>query len=220
MNSAPPGEPAAAQQPPSVRMFLLGGAGSDTVDVLARVLSEHGAPASAIPGLGGLSAAALQAVNREVAAVVDRLLELDLGELLLAGWRRYSELTKAAQRTLAHPGSQEMVVLASHRVVSTHHPRVDLLVDEARTHTFVFEVTVTFELNAVTAVVQRGELVALRSGECTVTVTLKLESTPLELTRTGKVDLDVVVPLRRPLPLVSRNGHPPRLTRPAPPHQV
>ena len=85
----------------------------------------------------------MQAVNREVAAVVDRLLELDLGEL--AGWRRYSELTKAAQRTLAHPGSQEMVVLASHRVVSTHHSRVDLLVDEARTHTFVFEVTVTFD---------------------------------------------------------------------------
>jgi hypothetical protein len=106
-----------------VRMFLLGGAGGDTMDALARVLSEQGAPASAIRGLGGLSAAALQAVNREVAAVIDRLLELDLGELLLAGWRRYSELTKAAQPTLAHPGSQEMVVLASHRVVSTHHPR-------------------------------------------------------------------------------------------------
>jgi hypothetical protein len=48
VSSAPPGEPAAAQEPPSVRMFLLGGAGGDTVDVLARVLSEQGAPASAI----------------------------------------------------------------------------------------------------------------------------------------------------------------------------
>ena len=61
---------------------------------------------------------------------------------------------------------------------------------------------------------------ALRSGECAITVTLKLESTPLELTRTSKVDLNVVVPLRHPIPLVSGNGHPPGITRPAPLHQV
>lgn len=190
----------------SARTFLLGDAVADTGEVLARSLSEHGAPQSAIRGLGGLSAAALQVVNREVATVADGLLNLDLGTLLITGWRKYTDLTKAAERTLVRPDSEELVVLAKHRIVSTHHPSVDLIVDEAKTHTFIFKLTVVFDLNAVAAVVRRGELVALRGGECVVTATLTLEATPLELTRKGSIDLGLAVPLRRPIPLAQRDG--------------
>ncbi|MGH3974629.1 MAG: hypothetical protein ACRDS9_15065, partial [Pseudonocardiaceae bacterium] len=120
----------------SARVFLLGhDAGADTAEVLARSLRECGVAGSAIQGLRGLSASALQAVHREVATVTDGLLNLDLGDVLLSGWRKYTDLTKAAERTLASPGSEEVVVLATHRVVSTHHPSVDLIVDGAKVYT-------------------------------------------------------------------------------------
>jgi hypothetical protein len=188
-------------EPLSARTFLLGETADNTADTLADTLSEQGVLQSPIRGLGGLSASAWQAIWQEIATVVDGLLNLDFGDMVISGWCKYSDLTKAAQRTLANPGSEEVVALASHRIVSTHHPSVDLIVNEATAHTFEFELTVVFDLTGVAAVVRRGDLVALRSGKCTVTATLKLEKAPLELTRKAIIDLHLVVPLRRPIPL-------------------
>lgn len=205
--------------PLSARMFLLGAdTGADTAAVLARSLSECGVARSAIQGLRSLSVSALQAVHREVATVADGLLELDLGDVLLSGWRKYTDLTKAAERTLASPGSEEVVVLATHRVVSTHHPSVDLIVDGAKVHTFVFELKVEFDLKGVVAVVRRGDLVALQCGECVVTATLTLEGTSLKRSRKGRIDLVLAVRLDPPIPL-ARQAHQlpvPRLGRPPP----
>lgn len=197
-------------EPMSARVFLLGETGDNTVDVLARSLSEHGMVQSSIRGLGGLSASAWQAVCQEIATVVDGLLKLDLGDMVISGWCKYTDLTKAAQRTLASPGSDEVVALATHRIVSTHYPSVDLIVNEAKAHTFEFELSVVFDLTGVAAVVRRGDLVSVRGGKCTVTATLKLEKTPLELTRKASIDLHLVVPLRRPIPLAHQACHPPR----------
>jgi hypothetical protein len=194
--------------PLSARMFLLGDA-TETVEDLTRSFSDCGVAHSAIQGLRGLSGSALAAVDREIATVTDGLLNLDFEHLLMSGWRKYTELTKAAERTLAAPGSEELVVLAMHRVVSTHHPSVDLLVDGVKVHTFVFELTVVFELNGVTAVLRHGDLVALRGGQCVVTVTLTLEGTPLKLSRKGRIDLALVVQLHWPIPLAWQGHHSP-----------
>jgi len=188
-------------EPLSARVFLLGD-GTDTVEVLTRSLSEQGVFPSAIQGLRSLSGSAVQAVNRQIATVTDGLLALDLGDVLMSGWCKYHDLAKAAERTLTSPGSEEVVVLATHRVSSTHHPSVELLVDGVKVHTFVFELQVTFDLNGVTAVVRRGALVALRGGECVITATFTLEGTPLELSRKGRIDLAGVIQLHRPIPLV------------------
>jgi hypothetical protein len=205
--------------PLSVRVFLLGAdEGADTAEVLARSLRECDVNQSAIQGLSGLSTSALQAVNREVATVTNGLLGLDLGDVLLSGWRKYTDLTKAAERTLMSPGSEEVVVLATHRVISTHHPSIDLLIDGAKVRTFVFELKVEFDLNGVVAVVRQGDLFALRCGECVVTATLTLEKTSLKLSRKGRIDLALIVQLHPPIPLARRGDYLPvsRLDRPAP----
>jgi hypothetical protein len=195
-------------EPLSARVFLLGG-DTDTVELLAHSLSEQGVSQSAIQGLRGLSGSALQAVNREVATVANGLLNLNLEDLLMSGWCKYTDLTKAAERTLASPGSEEVVVLATHRVISTHHPSVELLVDGVKVYTFAFTLSVVFDLNGVAAVIRQGDLVALRGGECVVTATLTLEGTPLELSRKGRIDLTLIIRLHRPIPLVRRGCHTP-----------
>ncbi|MGH3873057.1 MAG: hypothetical protein ACRDSR_16385 [Pseudonocardiaceae bacterium] len=203
----------------SARMFLLGvHAGADTVEVLDRSLRRNGVARSAIQSLHSLSVSALRAVHQEVATVTDALLELDLGSILLAGWRKYADLTKAAERTLASPDIEEIVVLATHRVVSTHHPSVDLIVNGSKIHTFVFELKLEFNLDGVVAVVRQGGLVVLRGGECVLTATLTLEGTSLELSRKGRIDLALAVRLHPPILLARQDHHPPtsRLDRPAP----
>jgi hypothetical protein len=141
-------------------------------------------------------------VEGEIAMVAGRFLDFDLGSVLVSGWRKYTELTRAAKRTLAVPGSEEVVILAAHKVSSTHHPSVELLVDGVKVYTFVFELTVEFDLTGVVAVVWRGELVALRGGECVITVTLTFEGVPLVPLQKRSIDLVVVVPLRPAIPLI------------------
>jgi hypothetical protein len=191
--------------PVSARVFLLGDS-TESIEALSRSFSQHGVAQSALQGLCSLSGSALHAVNHEIATIADGLLNLDLGDVLLGGWQKYSQLTHAAQRTLASPGSEELVVLATHRVVSTHHPSVELLIDGVKVHTLVFELTVVFDLNGVIAVLRQGNLVALRAGQCEVTVTLTLEKTPLELSRHGHLNLPLLIKLHRPIPL-TRPGH-------------
>lgn len=201
--------PPSVTEPVSARTFLFGETADNTADVLAQSLNDQGALQSPIRGLGGLSASAWQAVCQEIATVVDGLLNLDFADMVISGWCKYTDLTKAAHHTLASPGSEEIVALATHRVVSTHHPSVDLIVNEAKAHTFEFELTVVFDLTGVAAVVRRGDLVALRAGTCTVTATLKLQKTPWEHTRKASIDLHLVMPLRRPIPLAHQPYQPP-----------
>lgn len=108
-----------------------------------------------------------------------------------------------------------MVVLAAHRVSSTHHPSVDLLVDGVKVHTLVFELNVVFDLNGVVAVVRLGELVALRGAECVIAVSLTLEGAPLMPPRKGRVDLGLVVQLDSAIPLVRSPSSSPRPGAPA-----
>ncbi len=198
MNTAKPTPPVTAGS------VLLGDSSdADTTEVLARSFSEHGVTRSGIPGLRHLSDPALRAVAHQLAAVTKKSLDLDLEELLVAGWRKYSDLIDAAARTLAEPGSEEVVVLATHRIVSTHHQDIELLVDDATVRTFVFELSVAFDLNAVLAVVRQGELVALRGGECVVTVTLTLEDVSVMPPQEQRIDPVVMVTLDRPVPLLN-----------------
>jgi hypothetical protein len=100
------------------------------------------------------------------------------------------------------------VVLATHRVVSTHHPTLDLTVNDITIHTFAFELKAVFDLNGVAAVLRQGELISLKGGECVLTATLTLEGTPLELSRKRRIDLALVIPLHRPIPLTRTTTHP------------
>lgn len=182
--------------PLTARMFLFGESqDEDTVQMIARSLNERGITGSAIDSVRHLSTSAWQAVEGEIAAVADGFLDCNLGDVLASGWRKYTMLTRAAERTLAVPGSEERVILAAHKVNSTHHPSVDLLVDNVKVYTFVFELTVEFDLTGVVAVVRRGELVELRGGECVITATFTFEGVPL-VQRKKSVDLAIVVPLR------------------------
>lgn len=194
-------------QPFTVRMFLAEGSqGPDIAAVIAESLRERDIARSALEGVRRLSDSALEAVHSEIDKVAVGFLDLELGELLVSGWRKYTELVKAADRTLAAPDSKEVVTLATHQVSSVHHPSIELLVDEVKVYTFVFELTVEFNLVGVVAVVQRGELVALRSGECTVTVTFTLEGAPVLRPRTARVDLPLVVTPNPAIPLLRRTA--------------
>jgi len=109
---------------------------------------------------------------REAAA---GLLDIKLTDLLIAGWSQYHDLTSAARRTLAAPGSSELVTLVTHQVTAEQQPYVDVHVDGHLLATIRLTVTVAFDVSALIAGISAGRLVAVHTGHCDISVTLAID---------------------------------------------
>ncbi len=189
-------------QPVTALGFLFDdGSGVETAAALGRTLHEHAVVGSALRGIRHLASSVAATVDEEFGAVADTMLELDLGDVLVTGWRKHADLVESARRTLAAPGSEEVNALASHRVASTYRPHVDLYVDGLLVNSFEFQLEVVFDLTGLAAVVKAGALVSLRGGDCTLGATLRLEGATLAHRR-QRLDLGLVVPLHHPIVLV------------------
>ena len=210
----------AAAQPFTVSAFLFG-EDQDTEQALTRALHEQGVLGSMGTTLELVSEAGREAAADQVAVVAHGLLDLDLGDLVVAGWRKQGQLAAAAERTAANPGSSEVVELATHRVSSAHHPFVELLVNDVHVANVTFDLDVEFVVKALVVTVRDAHVVSLHSGACDLMATLAAEGIRLA-SRRAHFELPLVVrwPLRLrlgggsdPLPYGAK---PPGVSSPSP----
>ena len=177
-------------QPFAVSTFLFG-EDQDTEQALAQALHEHGVLGFMGTTLEHVSEDGREAAGNQVAAVAQGLLDLDLGDLVIAGWRKQGQLA-AAERTAANPGSSEVVELATHRVSSAHHPFVELLVNDVHLATVTFDLDIEFVVKALVVTVRDGHVVSLHTGACDVAATLAAEGIQLA-SRRAHFELPLVV---------------------------
>jgi hypothetical protein len=188
---------AALDDTATVRDLLFGDVPGEPTDVLAESLREHGTIRALIPSLPGLTAA----VDREVAAATDGLLSLNLADMAAAGWKRYEALRQAARRTRDAPTTEEIVALAAHKIECSHHPTIELFIDDKSIATIEIELQIAFTMAGLLAVVRRARLTAIRSGTCTVTGSLAMQQTVITK-RQRRFDLPGAVLLRHGVPLL------------------
>lgn len=200
IQTLPAGDLRTAARPLTAAAFLFG-EDQDTTQALALVLEERGALHSVDTALQFVSQARRQATDSQLAFVAHGVLDLDLGDLLVAGWRKQGELVAAAERTAANPGSSEVVELASHRIGLVHHPFVELLVNDVHVATVDFVLHIEFVVKALVVTVRDGEVVSLHSGSCEVAATLAAEDVQLA-SRRAHLKLPLVIRL----PLLLRPG--------------
>jgi hypothetical protein len=118
-------------------------------------------------------------LDQSISEVLLDALDLDLAGIVVEAWTDYQDLRKAAARTRDAPGKPERVVLAEHEITLAEEPLVDILIDGARVQQLKFELVLTLTLRGVVAVVDRGALVAVRTGEVAAAATLTLNGAPL-----------------------------------------
>ena len=180
--------------------------------------AEPGAVVGESPGwrgatqrLGGtlttISTAGRAAVERELSGALGRLLDQDLGRIIVAGLRRHPALIAAAQATAANPTASEVVQLASNRITNTHQPYVDIVINGAKAATVQFELDLTFDIDVLVGTVRAAKLISLQSGHCTATVALSCEQQELAK-REVQLDLSVTLPLGDGVPLLDAEHHP------------
>ena len=155
-----------------------------------------------LPALDRLPQVTRDAAVREARAAVTGLLDVSLIGVLVSAWRTHEDLTSAARRTLAVPGTTELVPLAEHQITSVMHPYVTVFVDGYQVTTIHLDLSLLFDVQAVLAGVRDGFLVALHSGHCDVTATLAIEKTEVA-SKQVRFTLPGVVPLNPGIRLLS-----------------
>ena len=148
-----------------------------------------------------------QAAVRETTGAARDLLNADLIGFLVSGWQKHREVIAAARRSVAAPGSIELVDLATHQITATQRPAVNLLVDNRQTATVELGLSVVFTVSALVAGIRGGRLVAVHSGRCDVTANLTVQDTKV-ISRQVHLELHGIIPLGRGIPLLAGEGHP------------
>ncbi len=176
----------------AARSFFLGGESSD-VQLLDRSLRERAVLSGVGHGLELLDASTRSLLDRELAAVIARLLDVDLGEVLMAGWRTHRALREAARRSVVTaPTGEELIELARHTVTSASAPQVDLVLNGATMTTVEVTVSISVQVDALVAVVRAGRLEGLRSGFCLACLQVEVEGQPvIDRERTFEATLHV-----------------------------
>ena len=174
-----------------------------SMEAMAAALRQQGALGSISVAVKTLSRAGLGAVSNQIATAAHGLLnlDLDLGEPVVAGWCQFADLTAAAKRTAAAPGTVEVVELATHSITWTHKPQIDVLVNDARVATVHLDLSISFKVKGLVATVRYGRLVGASSGGCEVTGTLAAEGRLLAQ-REAQFQLPLLVRLGDGIPLL------------------
>lgn len=141
--------------------------------------------------------------NKLLNGFTQLLQQLDLASLVIEGWRTYNKLIEAARQSQSAPEKPEKVVLNNHQVISTHHPTIDVIVNETQRCSVRPSLTITFDFHVLRAVVQNGDLVALESGSCVVSLKLGIEDVPGEIKREQELPAAAVIELHAPIPLLN-----------------
>jgi hypothetical protein len=198
--------PAGPARPPAALTLLFGP--GDAAEALGHAVVSAAADGSLGRALAHLPPEARTAAVREVTAAAAGLLDVGLADVLITGWREHRDLTAAARRTLAAPGSTELVDLAEHQVTSTQEPYVSVLVDGHQVATVQLGLTVVCDVTAMLAGISAGRLVAVHSGECDITLTLAIDGAEV-ITRQTRLALPGVITVHRGIRLLPASAYPP-----------
>ena len=167
-------------------------AGGDTILVAAAGTSLVAAAATI--NWTGLTAVTQGAVLRELVSALHAISDIDLGDILIDGWRSHTALQAAGARTL-RTGVPEVVELARHRIEHQVTSHVDLL----RNGTEIGQVTCTIigtaDITAVSAGVDSGRLASLHSGDATLVVSLRLDDREVASSQPHQIHVPIDVRL-------------------------
>jgi hypothetical protein len=142
-----------------------------------------------------------QAAAQEAGTTMAALLQVDLIGVLVRGWREHQDIVSAARRTLAVPGSTELVSMSALEVTLDQQPSVSVLLDGQQVASIDLGLSIVFDVAALLLGISGGLLVAVRSGRCEITAILAVQGTDL-LVKHARLELPGVISLQQGIRLL------------------
>jgi hypothetical protein len=189
LTTAEPRLTTAEPDSPLTAADLLYGSAADAPKALTRQIMSAGHAQSLGQALKRLPRVTREAAAHEAALAAAVLLKVDLMDILVAGWREHRDIISAARRTLAGPGSKELVGVAPHRISTVQQPAVSILLDGRRVHTLQLGLSIIFDVTGLVAGVQAGRLAGIRAGRCEIGVALTIHEIEVLTKRAHHLEL-------------------------------
>ena len=162
-------------------------------------------------GQGGLMNSA--DVLRTIGGGIADLLRLDVGVILIGGWKKMAEIRRYTDREKYGPDETVVVELTRHTVTSTHKPILDVVVDGVKMDTVPFDLKLTMTLDGALVTIRDGKILAVSPGACKAGGELKCEgytilkrdSAPITLQRSWTFKEPIEIPPLRKQKLETGN---------------
>jgi hypothetical protein len=114
------------------------------------------------------------AVAESIGGALYLALDIEVSTILGSAWSMLAELRVSLDRERRPPPTEEFLVpLLRHTIASVHKPGVEVLLDEVVIDQITFELEIALTLEAIVLVIRDGSIVAIRSGHCTLSCSLK-----------------------------------------------
>src|SRR5436305_9873081 len=98
---------------------------------------------------------------------IDRLFDMDLSDILFAGWEKSREIKKVLEESRASPKETFYVELAKHSVVSEQHPYIEMRVGGLPPKKIVeLTIAISMTLKAFELMIRGGAIREIATGHC------------------------------------------------------
>lgn len=150
----------------------------------------------------------------DVTKKIKDLLDIDVAGIMVGAWSKYREVLKYADSKQYPPTDTYLVSLAEHTVSSTHHPYIDVTVNEKPVGRIEFEVKITLTLKGIILTIKGGRIMSIKTGSCKGKGTITYKGVPVFERQTDSFTLPGTIELGQGIPIPGRGGKTGRGPRP------
>lgn len=131
----------------------------------------------------------LNAVQKDLHASAEKLLQMTPLEILLEGWKKYREVSMALEDSRKKPNEPILKALIKHTIKSEHHPYIELVLDEIPAWKIEFGINAALEVEGAQLKIQNGQVTYILSGTAAGTFKFSCGEHLLTEAKTGKFNL-------------------------------
>jgi len=105
-------------------------------------------------------------VYKKVVEKSSELLDLKMKDILESGWRKYKQVEQYLEQGQANPEVIFMVPLVNHTIVSEHHPKIEIRINESYMGKIDFIILMKLELSGIILNIKGSKIEGVKAGSC------------------------------------------------------
>ena len=127
------------------------------------------------------------------------LLEIKVDGVLLAAWKKASEIKTVLEKSRQTPEETTYIELAEHTINSEHKPSIDVKLRGAKVKTIALLVQLGFKLRGFVLKIKNGGIIEMQAGQCEVKGTIKFSGLTIAEKKLAPIKLPLVIPVYVPV---------------------
>jgi hypothetical protein len=122
-------------------------------------------------------------------------LDIEVGKILVGGWKKVREIRKYRDKKNPSEGYHE-VTLLEHTIVSTHGPTIQPVINEVPLSKIKFDIVLKLKLNGGMLFIRNGKIMKASVGTCVGSGTIEYKGHKLLEKKTEEVKLPGTIPFK------------------------